>query len=87
MNPDLRELLRDLRNHAMQAEFYAEDDACAVCRSSGRACSSTTATPTNPCRCCSRPSMFFGVFAPEEAPEESPLEDQPDEPDEQEFDL
>jgi hypothetical protein len=34
-----------------------------------------------------RPSMFFGVFAPEEAPEEAPLEDQPDEPDEQEFDL
>ena len=33
MNPDLRELLRDLRNHGMQAEFYAEDDACRVCRS------------------------------------------------------
>ena len=34
-----------------------------------------------------RPSMFFGVFAPEEAPEEAPLEDQPAEPGEQEFDL
>jgi hypothetical protein len=30
---DLKELLRDLRNHGMKAEFFAEDDACAACRS------------------------------------------------------
>jgi hypothetical protein len=27
-----------------------------------------------------RSTMFFGVFAPEEAPEDEPFEDQPDEP-------
>ena len=32
MDPSVRELLRDLRNHGMKAEFYAEDDACAACR-------------------------------------------------------
>jgi hypothetical protein len=32
MDPNLKELLRDLRNHGAKAEFYAMDDACWVCR-------------------------------------------------------
>lgn len=32
VDPDLKELLRDLRNHGARAEFYAEKDACPACR-------------------------------------------------------
>ena len=33
VDPDLKELLRDLRNHGAKAEFFAEKDACSACRS------------------------------------------------------
>lgn len=32
VDANLKELLRDLRNRGANAEFYAMDDACAVCR-------------------------------------------------------
>lgn len=32
VDPDLKELLRDLRNHGAKAEFFAEKDACPACR-------------------------------------------------------
>jgi len=32
VDPDLKELLRDLRNHGAKAEFFAEPDACPACR-------------------------------------------------------
>ena len=32
VDPNLKELLRDLRNHGAKAEFFAENDACLPCR-------------------------------------------------------
>jgi hypothetical protein len=32
VDPDIKELLRDLRNHGTEAEFFAMDDACPPCR-------------------------------------------------------
>jgi hypothetical protein len=59
MDPNLRELLRDLRNHGMKAEFYASDDACSVCRALGGKVFDPRDAPTIPmpdclndtCRC------------------------------------
>jgi hypothetical protein len=52
MDANLRELLRDLRNHGMQAEFYAEDDACAVCRAFTGKVFDPRDAPTIPVRGC-----------------------------------
>jgi hypothetical protein len=52
MDPNLRELLRDLRNHGVKAEFYAEDDACVVCRALAGKVFDPREAPTIPMRDC-----------------------------------
>ena len=54
MDPDLKELLRDLRNHGIKAEFFAEDDACSTCRSFAGRVFEPRDAPVIPVRGCQR---------------------------------
>jgi hypothetical protein len=52
VHPDLKELLRDLRNHGAKAEFYAADDACEACRALAGKVFDPREAPTIPVPAC-----------------------------------